>query len=86
MFYVNGRFVPKSEALVSVSDLGPLRGFGVFDFTITYNREPFRLKCHLDRLKNSARIIDLDFPRSKEELAGLIYETLQRNPEGENNR
>lgn len=83
VLYVNGGFVPESQASVAVSDLGLLRGYGVFDFTITYNREPFRLKEHLDRLQNSARIIELDLPWSKEELTGLIYETLQRNPGGE---
>jgi len=83
VFYVNGRFVPESQASVAVSDLGLLRGYGVFDFTMTYNREPFRLKLHLERLQNSARIIELDLPWSKEELAELIHETLRRNPEGE---
>ena len=83
VLYVNGSFVPESQASLAVSDLGLLRGYGVFDSTITYNREPFRLKQHLDRLQNSASIIELDLPWSKEELAGLIYETLRRNPGGE---
>jgi branched-chain amino acid aminotransferase len=83
VFHVKGRFLPQSQALVSVSDLGLLRGYGVFDFTITYNRRPFRLKDHLERLRNSARIIGLDLPWDKERLTSLVYETLERNPEGE---
>ncbi|MEM2122060.1 MAG: aminotransferase class IV [Candidatus Bathyarchaeia archaeon] len=83
VFYVNGRFLPQSRASLSVLDIGILRGFGVFDFTITYNREPFRLRDHLERLKNSAGIIGLDLPWSLEELKSLVYEALDRNPEGE---
>ncbi|MBS7644682.1 MAG: aminotransferase class IV [Candidatus Bathyarchaeia archaeon] len=83
VFYVNGEFLPQSRASLSVLDIGFLRGFGVFDFTITYEREPFRLRDHLERLRNSAGIIGLDLPWSLEELKALVYETLDRNPEGE---
>lgn len=83
IFYVNGDFVAQSHASLSVLDLGLLRSYGVFDFTVTYNRRPFRLNDHLERLRNSARLIDLYFPWSNDELAELIYQTLDRNPEGE---
>ena len=65
--HVNGKFLPKSKAVISVFDLGLLRGFGVFDFTRTYNRIPFKLQDHLERLRKSARIIDLDFPWDTQE-------------------
>lgn len=83
VFYVNGRFFPQSRASISVLDIGLLRGFGVFDFTVTYNREPFRLRDHLERLRKSAEILGLKLPWKLEELEELIYETLDRNPEGE---
>jgi branched-chain amino acid aminotransferase len=83
VFYVNGKFLPQSRASLSVLDIGLLRGFGVFDFTITYNREPFRLMDHLERLRNSSRILGLELPWSLEELKSLVYETLDRNPTGE---
>lgn len=81
--YVNGKFLPKNQAVISVFDLGLLRGFGVFDFTRTYNRIPFKLQDHLERLRKSARIIDLDFPWDTQELISRIFETLSRNPRGE---
>ena len=81
--YVNGKFLPKSQAVISVFDLGLLRGFGVFDFTRTYNRIPFKLQDHLERLRKSASIIDLDFPWDTKELISIISETLSRNPRGE---
>ena len=83
IFYVNGRFVTESQASIRVSDLGLVRAYGVFDFMITYNREPFRLRDHLQRLQNSARMIELDLPWRRKELEELVYKTLDRNPEGE---
>jgi branched-chain amino acid aminotransferase len=83
VFYVNGRFVPQSRAKVAVSDLGLLRGYGVFDFMRTYGREPFRLRDHLERLLISARLIDLELPWGLGELERLVYEALDRNPGGE---
>jgi branched-chain amino acid aminotransferase len=80
---VNGKVLPTREARICISDLGLLRGYGVFDFTVTYNREPFRLHDHLERLKRSASIVELGFPWSREELSQLVYETLDKNPGGD---
>ncbi len=83
IFYVNGEFLPQSQAKLAVSDLGLLRGYGVFDFTRTYGREPFRLRDHLERFLNSARLIELELPWGLEELEGIVHEALDRNPGGE---
>jgi len=83
ILYVNGRFVTERRASVRVSDLGLLRAYGVFDFTRTYNREPFRLMDHLKRLEHSASTIELDLPWSRKKLTELVYRTLKKNPRGE---
>jgi branched-chain amino acid aminotransferase len=83
IFYVNGKFVPQSQASISVGDMGLLRSYGVFDFTITYNRIPFRLDDHLRRLQNSARMIELELPWSIEDLKELTFKTMDKNLEGE---
>ena len=83
IFCVNGRFVPASEASISVRDIGLLRGYGVFDYTMTYNRQPFRLQDHLQRLESSAKAIEIDLPWSKEEIAELVHRGLEKNPDGE---
>ncbi len=77
--YVDGRFVPKSEAVVSVFDHGFLYGDGVFEGIRAYNGVVFRLKEHIERLYESAHTIMLEIPLSKDEMEGAVLETLRRN-------
>jgi hypothetical protein len=48
--YLNGSFVPESEAKVSVLDSGFNAGDGVYDVTRTFDHKPFRLRDHTARL------------------------------------
>src|SRR2546427_565785 len=57
--YVNGKFLPQSEAKVSVFDHGLLYGDGVFEGIRAYNGRVFKLERHMDRLFQSAKAIDL---------------------------
>ncbi|WP_022667743.1 aminotransferase class IV [Desulfospira joergensenii] len=79
IYYVDGEFVRAEDARVPAGDLVVLRGFGVFDFMITYNRRPFHLEDHVDRLGNSAREIGLKINKSHEEICGIVRETLEKN-------
>ncbi|MBT8507411.1 branched-chain amino acid aminotransferase [Methanomicrobiaceae archaeon CYW5] len=79
LIYLNGEFVPESEAKVSVFDHGLLYGDGVFEGIRAYNGRVFRLEEHIDRMYDSAKTIDLKIPISKEEFAEIICETLRRN-------
>jgi len=77
--YVNGEFVPKSEAKVSVFDRGYLYGDGVFEGIRVYDARIFRLDQHLERLYRGAKAIALDIPLTPEELKDAIIETVRRN-------
>jgi branched-chain amino acid aminotransferase len=79
IFYVDGEFVSSSDAALPVTDLAILRGYGVFDFLRTYGGRPFHLDEHLQRLRRSASLIDLDLPWSHEEIKGIVLETIARN-------
>ena len=83
IYYLNGKFVAKSKAKISLWDLGFLRGYGVFDYIVTYKGgKPFLLKKHLKRLNNSAKIIGLKIPWSSNTLEKLIVKTLFKNKNG----
>lgn len=80
-YYIDGEFVQEDQATLSVKDITVLRGYGVFDFLITYNRRPFYLKEHVERLENSAREINLSLSHSNEEICDIVMETIDRNPQ-----
>ncbi len=77
--YIDGRFVPESEARVSVFDHGFLYGDGVFEGIRVYKGVVFKLREHIDRLYDSAKAIMLEIPLSKEEMIKAVLETLKRN-------
>lgn len=76
--YVNGAFVPKDQARVSIYDHGYLYGDGIFEGIRAYDGRIFRLDRHLDRLYASAKYLMLDIPLSKQVLAAAIVETVRR--------
>lgn len=82
-YYIDGEFLPADKAFVSVDDLVVLRGFGVFDFLRTYNRRPFHLEEHVERLRNSAELINLPMRWSNNEICDIVLQTIDKNPHHE---
>jgi len=77
--YINGAYLPESEAKISVFDHGLLYGDGVFEGIRFYNGRVFRLEGHLDRLWDSARAIALNMPLSREAMTAALIETVRQN-------
>jgi branched-chain amino acid aminotransferase len=71
--YLDGAFVDKSEAKVSVFDHGLLYGDGVFEGIRLYDGNVFRLDEHLERLEYSAKAILLSIPLTRSELSSIVY-------------
>ena len=79
MVYLNGKLVEADKASISVFDHGLLYGDGIFEGIRAYNKRIFKLDEHVERLYNSAKIIMLDIPISKEEFKRAIIETCKAN-------
>jgi branched-chain amino acid aminotransferase len=77
--YVNGEFLPESDAKVSVFDHGLLYGDGIFEGIRAYSGRVFRLDDHLRRLYDSAKAIHLEIPHPVDEMRDLILELCRRN-------
>lgn len=77
--YLNGQFVSKEEAKVSIFDHGYLLGDGIFETLRSYGGVIFKLEEHLQRLFNSANYMMLTIPRSKIELTDLAYQALEKS-------
>jgi branched-chain amino acid aminotransferase len=79
IIYVNGEFVPQSEARISVLDHAVLYGDGVFDTVVAWNGAVFELDAHLDRFFRSLAAVSLVSPTSRGELVELLGEAIRRN-------
>jgi branched-chain amino acid aminotransferase len=79
VFYVNGEFVDSNDAVIPVTDLSIIRGYGAFDFLRTYGGKPFRLMANIQRLRRSCEQIYLEFPWTDGELHFIVMETVRRN-------
>jgi len=79
IIYLNGSFVPESEAKVSVLDSGFNAGDGVYDVTRTFGHEPFKLKDHIGRLYRSLCYTRIDPGLVPGEMERLSLEVLERN-------
>jgi branched-chain amino acid aminotransferase len=77
--YLNGDFVTKENAKVSVYDHGFLYGDGIFEGIRIYNGNIFKCKEHLDRLYDSAKSIMLNIPLTYEEMQEALIESVRRN-------
>ena len=77
--YLNGQFVSKDDAKISVFDHGLLYGDGIFEGIRLYDNCVFKLDDHLERLELSAKAILLDIPMSRKELSDAVCETCRLN-------
>lgn len=73
---VDGHIAPASEATISITDDGFLRGDGAFEMLKLYEGRPFGMVDHLDRLDRSAAGIFLEYDRAafEHEIDALIAE------------
>ena len=84
---VNGRISDGDHAAISIFDHGFLYGEGVYETLRTYNAEPFLFDRHMQRLRESALMIQLDVPFSDAEFMRRSLETMEaagltRRPDG----
>ena len=76
--YLNGEYVPRNQARISIFDVGFLRGDAVFDTTSAWNGRIFKLPAHLERLELSLRAARIRCPLPPKALADVIVETTRR--------
>ncbi|MEJ2029209.1 MAG: D-amino acid aminotransferase [Maritimibacter sp.] len=77
--WLNGKVVPRSEAVVSIYDSGFMLGDGIWEGLRLYDGHWAFLDDHLDRLFEAAKVIDLDIGLSRTELVAALEETRAAN-------
>ena len=76
--YLNGEYLPLSEAKVSVLDRGFLFGDGVYEVIPSYSGVFFRMQDHLDRLQASMERIRLDLSYDLEQWLEILSPLLDK--------
>ncbi|MER3451493.1 MAG: branched chain amino acid aminotransferase, partial [Thermus sp.] len=83
LIWFNGEMVPQEEAKISVLSHALHYGTSVFEGIRAYETAKgaaiFRLKEHVDRLFNSAKVLRMEIPFSKEEVAEAIRRVVREN-------
>lgn len=77
--YLDGKWVEREQALVSVFDHGLLYGDGVFEGIRSYDGLVFKLDEHIDRLYQSAHTLMLQIPMTKDQMRETVVQTLKTN-------
>lgn len=78
--YFNGSFLPAQDAQIHVSDLGLIRGYGIFDFFRAIDGKAIFIEDHLDRFENSAHLMGLVIPENRDRLREIILEIIRLHP------
>ena len=79
LIYVDGRIVPKAQAVVSVYDSGFMLGDGVWEGLRLYDGKWAFMDDHLDRLFEAAKAIDLDIGLDRNGVISALLETQKAN-------
>lgn len=79
LVYVNGAFVPRDEARVSIFDSGFVLGDGIWEGLRLVQGRIISLEAHLDRLYEGATSIAIDIGMSRAELTRALTDTLAKN-------
>lgn len=81
--YYNGNYGPLEEMTVPMNDRACYFGDGVYEATLAKNGKIFALKEHLDRFFNSAGLLKIEIPYTREELTSILYDMLAKMDDSE---
>jgi D-alanine transaminase len=77
--YVNGRYLPRAAASVSIDDRGLLFADGVYEVCEVREGRLVDERRHMTRLDRSLRELQIDRPMSSAALGVVMRETVRRN-------
>ena len=80
--YYNGHYDEIENMVIPMNDRAHYFGDGVYDATYSRNYIIWNLQEHLDRLYNSARLLEIEPPCPKEEMAEILKEMVRKVDDG----
>lgn len=79
LFWLNGRIVPRAEAVVSIYDSGFMLGDGVWEGIRLYDGRWTFLDEHMERLFEAAKAIDLEIGLTPDQVKQAIFDLQAAN-------
>ena len=80
--YYNGKFDELDKMMIPMNDRVCYFGDGVYDATLARNYNIFAIDEHIDRFFNSAGLLKIKIPYTKDEVKALLNEMLQKMESG----
>lgn len=77
--YLNGKYVPAAQAVVSIFDQGFLKGDSVYDTLRTVGHQPYKLREHLERFYRNLAYMRLDPKMSLTQLEAVCRKLIALN-------
>lgn len=79
LVYVNGNFVPETDACISIYDSALMFGDMVFEMTRSFKGEQFKLREHIERLYTGIKILRIPLKMTIQEMEDAVYSTIEKN-------
>ena len=77
--YVNGRYLPRRDAMVNIEDRGYQFADGVYELCEVKDGRVIDERRHIERLRRSLAELQIAFPLTPAALGVVMRETIRRN-------
>ncbi|MDA9636694.1 aminotransferase class IV [SAR86 cluster bacterium] len=77
--YLNGDYLNIEEARISPLDRGFIFGDAIYEVIACYDKKPFKLKLHIERLLKNLESIKIDLELSNSNLSDIINQVINKN-------
>ncbi|MGN0371266.1 MAG: aminotransferase class IV [Enterocloster sp.] len=80
--YYNGKITLIDDMMIPANDRGFYFGDGIYEAAMAFDHKIFALQDHLDRMCNSAAMLRIELPASREEIGALLSELVLKVESG----
>jgi D-alanine transaminase len=80
--FLNGQFVPMSEAKISPMDRGFLFGDGIYEVVPSYNTQLVGFSLHIERMQNGLKAIGIKLNQSVDDWRDIAQTLIEKNGKG----
>ena len=79
IYFYNGKYLSREKIKLSCSDLGFIRGFGLYEALRTYCGVPFLLEDHLTRFFKGVKKVGMKSPLDQRAISKVIENLIRKN-------